>query len=48
MDAIKDAINRAPTITKPEFDFPTFGAVENGVMALNWANLSLCPTTFTV
>ena len=35
MDAIKDAINRAPTTTKPKFGFPTFGWVENGVMALN-------------
>jgi REP element-mobilizing transposase RayT len=32
---IKDAINRAPTTTKPKFDFPTFGVVENGVMVLN-------------
>jgi len=31
----KDAINRAPMVTKLEFDFPTFGLVENGVMVLN-------------
>jgi len=25
----------APTGTEPEFDFPTFGVVENGIMVLN-------------